>query len=1226
MEVEARDVKIEMPDRKAVDKSKYFNISRRDIRDIFTAYQQRSAVKDEFDLLNQYGGDKGLAKLLKTDLETGLESAESQALQERAEDFGENRFEEEPLKHFCVHVWEAFGDLFLQILIGAALVQIVLGATVSDDPKKDWIDGLAIVLAIVVVVSVASITNYQKDKKFKELNDTNKNTISFTIYRRFKYSINPEDLLVGDIVQLGQGMIIPADGIIVSGSIKTDESTLTGESRYMEKKDLENCLKQKDSMHSREEFENLASPMVYSGTEVTDGQAQFMVLSVGKYTITGEIRENVIESQDAEDSKTPLEEKLENLATFIGYFGLGAAIITLIALFIQFGVTHSAKSSKFEQSSQKQALLKQFAINFDNQTLVLSANSTMINPSTQVSGSILNIFLLCVAIIVVSIPEGLPLAVTLTLAFSIGKMMKENNLVRKLKACETMGGANYICTDKTGTLTRNIMSVVRIFDMKNDKDLEKITINNEKKPPKDSFPQDTYYNLLKNCIVLNIEVQFDENGKLLNANKSDQGLIDLFQIFSENIFQTRLNYLGPKPKFSPFNSERKRMCTFAKNSEFPTGYRLLMKGAPDVLLKMTKYKIDPDSGNQIELVDEDKLNILKQVDKYGDLTLRTLAICYKEITEEEFSSDVKVDESGLTIVAIVGIRDSLREGVSEAVQKCSGAGITTVMVTGDLLNTAVAIAKQCHIIDKDTKTEGTNIAILGEDFFNKIGGLECATCNKNSSDCKCPRTQAQASKIKDPNKKNLKKDRIRNMEEFRKIASNIRVIARCRPLDKYALVLGLRCLDNVVAVTGDGTNDAMALSKSDVGFSMGIQGTEIAKQASDIIIMDDNFASIVTAVKWGRNIFDNIRKFIQFQLAVNLCACLLVFITACIGNETPLKPIQMLWVNLIMDSLGSLALATEPPHNDLLLRQPYKRKEKIINLLMWKHILLQAMFSLGLLLFLYLQAPYFIMEDSKERIEVYIKLVNCFGIDNFPGQKPVISGGSYSFNIIHGSSAYWNPDAVRLPGCNDSDWKEYANLALAYKGYSSKYGATAHMTIVFNVFVIYTLFNQFNARVIDDSFNIFFNLHNNIYFIIVTAIELGLHALLIEFASNAFKVAQHGLTGTEWGICIGFGALTFLVSIVAKMIPLEKLLAKFLKTEDDEDLEEIKEKDQNPHDQSVNHEDKVLNAVNDPANINKRGSIKNIADNIVKKVSNRAKDRVGKTASISNLKKDKENI
>ncbi len=1207
MKVEPNDVKIEMSDKRI----KPFDISRKDIKEIFNYYQQRNASKDEFELLQKYGGENGIARQLKTSLETGLENVEPESLAHRVEDFGQNRFEEEPLKHCCMHVWEAFGDLFLQILIGAALVQIVLGATVSDDPSKDWIDGMSIVVAIIVVVSVGSITNYQKDKMFKGLSETIKDTIQFLVNRKIKYEIKPEDLLVGDIVELATGMIIPADGMVVYGTLKVDESTLTGETRNMEKRILADCLNFKEHMKSNADFEHMPSPMVYSGTNVVDGQGKFLVLAVGKYTVAGEIRENVKQSQEADDAKTPLEEKLEDIATQIGYFGLVAALVTLIALFIQFGVNYASKSANFNQSTQKNQLLAPFAVNFNNKTLLNSAQANLTNPSTQVSGSILNIFLLCVAIIVVAIPEGLPLAVTLTLAFSIGKMMKEKNLVRQLAACETMGGANFICTDKTGTLTRNIMSVNTIFDCKQNIDVAKATQDKSKKSSKEFFPnKNDYYNLLKLTVMLNIDVQYNEKEEIIKANKSDQSLIDLFDIFGENICRARKEYLNGA-KLISFNSDRKRMSTFAKHKDFPSGHRLFLKGAPDILLNKAKFFTEPNSNVTKELSDEDRNRILETVDNFGGEALRTLAICYKDISAEEFENHTTCDESGLTIVAVCGIRDSLRPGVAEAVSTCTIAGITTVMVTGDSLQTAVAIAKQCHIIDQGVKTEGSDIAMLGEKFYTKIGGLECKTCHISYEECQCPRTKTQAEKIKDGEKK-LQKVRVTNMEEFKKIASSIRVIARCRPLDKYALVVGLKDLDHVVAATGDGTNDAMALSKSDVGFSMGIQGTEIAKEASDIIILDDNFASMVTAVKWGRNVYDNIRKFIQFQLSVNLCACLLVFITACIGNETPLKPIQMLWLNLIMDSLGSLALATEPPHDAILLRKPCKRREKIINPRMWKHIILHAAFSLGLLIFLYLYAPYFIVEDAPTKIAEYQKLIGCYGLSNFPGQAPVTNlDGSTTYFIIQGSSSMWSANANVLPGC--VDYSNYANLALAYKGYNSKFGATSHMTLVFNIFVIYTLFNQFNARVIDDSFNVFYNIHQNFYFIGVIGLELGLQVILIEFGSSAFKVSSGGITGSQWGICIGFGALTFIVAVIAKLIPLEIALEKCLKKEDDEEEEKKNEAD----DVSVNNDVKNLNVYKkDEADIAKKPSLKQMADDIVRRVSTRGANRKNSTINL----------
>ena len=353
-------------------------------------------------------------------------------------------------------------------------------------------------------------------------------------------------------------------------------------------------------------------------------------------------------------------------------------------------------------------------------------------------------------------------------------------------------------------------------------------------------------------------------------------------------------------------------------------------------------------------------------------------------------------------------------------------------------------------------------------------------------------------------------------------------------MDKYILVLGLKSLGNVVAVTGDGTNDAQALSKADVGFAMGKAGTDIAKDASDIILLDDNFASIITAVKYGRNIFDCIRKFIQFQLTVNLCACLLVFITACIGNETPLTAIQMLWVNLIMDSLGSLALATEPPNEKKLLgRRPYGRKEYIVNRLMWKHIIGQALFELGLMLFLYLYAPQFIRESDPARIAEADLIKLCFG--KYPGRAPDSEG----YFILDGSINAWETSTIILPntGVNvcGSTYGLKTNLYSAFTSYEKTNGNTAHMTIIFNTFVLYTLFNQLNSRIIDDSFNIFLDLHRNIYFIVIEICEFGMHAILIQFSANIFKCTRGGLTSYQWGICIGFGATTFLVNIVLKL-------------------------------------------------------------------------------------------
>jgi magnesium-transporting ATPase (P-type) len=367
-------------------------------------------------------------------------------------------------------------------------------------------------------------------------------------------------------------------------------------------------------------------------------------------------------------------------------------------------------------------------------------------------------------------------------------------------------------------------------------------------------------------------------------------------------------------------------------------------------------------------------------------------------------------------------------------------------------------------------------------------------------------------------------------------------MARSQPLHKYALVLGLKSLKNVVAVTGDGTNDAPALSKSDVGFAM-FAGTDIAKEASDIVIIDNNFSSIVTAIIYGRNIYDNIRKFLQFQLSVNFCACILVFVCACVGNETPLTPIQMLWVNLIMDSLGSLALATEPPYEELLQREPTKRNESIINGRMWKHIIIQSLCQIILLV--------------------------KFCYNDYPGEDVD--------HIVYGTDIKW-PRTGRLVHANKLFCGKYTyklNLKEAYKEYVNSNCATVHMSLIFNIFVFYTLFNQINCRVIDDSFNILVRITRSFLFPLICLCEIGLQVLIIYIGKSPFHIVNEGFTGKQWGICIGFSAVTFVVSFLVKLIPIHIIIDKFIgpaevkEEENKNDISEKTEKEKN--------EDKISN-------------------------------------------------
>ena len=399
--------------------------------------------------------------------------------------------------------------------------------------------------------------------------------------------------------------------------------------------------------------------------------------------------------------------------------------------------------------------------------------------------------------------------------------------------------------------------------------------------------------------------------------------------------------------------------------------------------------------------------------------------------------------------------------------------------------------------------------------------------------------------------KEIKKDRIKDLNNFSKIIKNLKVLARSQPIHKYALVLGLKTLNKVVGVTGDGTNDAPALSKSDVGFAM-FAGTDIAKAASDIIIMDNNFSSLITAIIYGRNIYDNIRKFLQFQLSTNCCACILVFICACIGAKSPLSSIQMLWINLIMDSLGSLALATEPPYEELLNRPPTKKNELnrpptkknefIINGKMFKHIILQSVAQILILVLLYQYAPNFIKEDNLVRQAENRIIEFCY--EEYPGKNP-----DY---IINGMRSKWTSD-IKMKGYNESFCGKYKDsLDCAFDIYFESNSGTTHMSILYNIFIFYILFNQLNCRIIDDSFNIFERIHKSIFFIIIIIFEVILQIIIIFFGNLSFQIVKEGLSAKQWGICIGFSAISFVISILGKFIYIDVLFDKFLSPEEEE--------------------------------------------------------------------------
>ena len=1262
-----------------IEKNYGFGISANKLETIMGKYKERGSDFKDLKYFREQNGVINLINSLLTNEVTGISSLEG-----REEAYGSNKVFIEPVPPFCSYVWEALEDMMVRILIVCAIVQIVLGCTLSDDPSKDWIDGVSIIIAILVVVLVGSITNYQKETKFHELNEVQNKGTKYNIIRNGKAEeYISDDILVGDLIMINYGDIMAADLLLIEGNgIKMDESALTGESDAMKKEPFHKCIELQDQDKGKTK---LPSPLILSGTNCIEGSGKAIVLAVGDHSQKGIIRRTVDNAQ--ENNRTPLEEKLDKIAGMIGYFGLGAGVVTLIALFIRFGVSFDRQNKDYQNDSKVESIMTFFLFNFPHKKIddkiFGNTNNHLTDPKTMVAKNILDIIILCISIIVVAIPEGLPLAVTLSLAFSIKKLMDYNNLVRKMHACETMGGANFICTDKTGTLTKNEMSVFKVltgneeFELQQNLNIDTVgKLGTEKKNNSEIvkqiredhqkyFKNEEYWEVLKIAIALNVECTItkneikDINGdieKCETKNKTDKAFIDFLYRFKSPISIEKEKYLKNQSVYKqfPFDSKRKRMTTFVNNEEFSSGYRLFSKGGAENAALFCNTYLDPENGSIKPMDDKVVERIKNSIRDFNKDKLRSLYIAYKDITKEEYDNCGKlndegklIDQYGMVFLGVFGIRDSLRDGVVEAVRKCHEAKVNVIMVTGDNIVTATAIAKECGILgnevnlkdlgpdkieqdpdamnDNSRKKEYINIilknqprALTGNSFYNCVGGLICEECKKETNLCKCPKTEAEAKEIqkkyKETELRPIKKDVIKNMKNFQIVTERLNVMARSQPIHKYALVLGLRALKNVVAVTGDGTNDAPALSKSDVGFAM-FAGTDIAKEASDIVIIDNNFSSIVTAIIYGRNIYDNIRKFLQFQLSVNFCACLIVFICACIGNETPLTPIQMLWVNLIMDSLGSLALATEPPYEELLQREPTKRNESIINGRMWKHICLQSLIQIIILLILYLIAPNFVKEDDLERLAEN-KIINyCYG--NMPGN----SDPSY---IIFGTESSWSSDTKLRTDIKKEYCGKYSSrqsLSVAFKEYSNANGGSVHMTIIFNVFVIYTLFNQINCRMIDDSFNIFKRITRSLLFPLITLIEMGLQVLIVCLGKSIFHVANNGLTGVQWGICFGFSAITFVVSIIGKLLPFDKMIDNCIK--DEEIQNEIKPK-------PPMGQDKYSNSTEESSDIIRLHSKKKLYDQVIPVEERRNKEdkdilRLSESSSIQ-IPKEKEDL
>ncbi|KAH7326649.1 calcium-translocating P-type ATPase [Stachybotrys elegans] len=784
-------------------------------------------------------------------------------------------------------MWNAYNDKVLILLTVAAAISLALGLYETlgvehgpDEPTPvDWVEGVAICVAIIIVTIVGGFNDWQKERAFVKLNAKKEDREIKVIRSGKSFMINVHDILVGDVLHLEPGDLVPVDGIFIDGhDVKCDESSATGESDAL-KKTPGNLVMQ--SLEAGQSTKGL-DPFIISGAKVLEGMGTYVATSVGVNSSFGKIMMSVRTDVEA----TPLQKKLEGLALAIAKLGGSAAGLLFFVLLMRF----------------------------------LGGLSSNDHTPTERASEFMDILIVAITIIVVAVPEGLPLAVTLALAFATQRLLKENNLVRVLRACETMGNATTICSDKTGTLTTNKMTVVAgTFGSTSfaQSESEKPT---EKTPSQwASDLSDATRELVVQSVAVNSTAfEGEEEGQFVFiGSKTETALLQLARdhMGMQSLGETRANH--QVAHMFPFDSGKKCMGAVVK---LPSGsYRLLVKGASEILLGYCSIKSDIANLNEEPLTNGDRDALKATIETYAKKSLRTIGLVYKDFEQwppaHATLEDEHVDFSSvlrdLVFLGVVGIQDPVRPGVPEAVRKAQHAGVTVRMVTGDNLTTGKAIATECGIY-----TEG-GIVMEGPKF------------------------------------------RKLSIEQMNEILPKLQVLARSSPEDKRVLVTRLKALGETVAVTGDGTNDAPALKAADVGFSMGIAGTEVAKEASSIVLMDDNFASIVTALKWGRAVNDAVQKFLQFQITVNITAVLLAFITAVYSPtmESVLKAVQLLWVNLIMDTFAALALATDPPTERILDRMPQGKKAPLITTNMWKMIVGQAIYQLVVTLVLYFAGP-----------------------------------------------------------------------------------------------------------------------------------------------------------------------------------------------------------------------------------------------------------------------------
>lgn len=1013
-------------------------------------------------LLKDLGGARGIATRLGcASLNEGL-SAE-QAAKNRG-DFGRNELPPKALRTFLDHLIEALEDKTLRILIFSAVCSILFGAWPSTDgsgwdiSKWKWgsrpeelVQGFAIVLTVAVVSGINSFQNWHKDKEFESLNEFKENRLLDVLRPgQGPVKVQKNEIAVGDVLVLFVGERLPADGILISGfGVEADQSASTGESEPVSK--IPEHVYSSSSAISSSTGGVAAMPssnsmggdcLLVGGSMIKAGNdIRMLVTAVGQSSEIGKVAKavqrggNTGDDDDDGDDGTPLQKKLTKLADDIGKVGMGVGVLTFLVLTILWMSSNPFYPTHANPTSSE----------------VLGSYWTLLT-STK-AGALITFFIVGVSIVVVAVPEGLPLAVTISLAFSMRRMMKDNNFVRELMACETMGSATIIASDKTGTLTANRMTVTKA--MVAGSVIENVKGNGLRRQL--SVAPGSGAALLAHlfrAISLNTDASLKggQGDQAEYVGSATEGAL-LHMLVNEGEDYSRIRSEEGGEKIlarRPFTKESKLQTCVVRSSADNNGVPIVyVTGAFEVLLPRCSGHMQMN-GEQRPFHDAgERDNVQATHDSFARQGLRVLAIAFKRldnggsdrhlIDSARSSTDwhqalhavgSTVDSQGLTLLGLFGIEDPLREGVPAAVSRLKDAGLRILMVTGDNIVTAQTIALQAGILTSKSTRSGE--VMEGKEF------------------------------------------RALDQDALGKALQELKVLARCSPTDKLLLVKALQSTGEVVAVTGDGINDAPALAAADIGLSMGIAGTEVAKEASKIVILDDNFASIVATVRWGRSIKENIRKFLNFQITINIVALSLTFITACMWkggdsdplHDFPIKPVQLLWINMLMDSFAALMLATEPPTDMLMKHKPQGQDEPLITAIMAKNMIGHAIFQLSLLLWLTLS-----------------------------------SGGAAFFGLERGA--------------HEQQLREN--------------------TLAFNVFVCLQIFNLFNCRSVHDEMNIFANFSNSSVAQVVLAVIVVSQIFIIELGGSIMQTEP--LSSADWAKCIFLGSLSLPTGYFLRILP-----------------------------------------------------------------------------------------